>query len=529
VNRKAWRLGQTVEKAKHRAKAPSPSQALLPRGPSSVHRWLLQRAFEPVDVASLAFFRIAFGAILLWEVLRYFTLGWIELTFLSPKFRFTYHGAEWLTLWPGPGLYLHFVVLGGLAFLVLVGFWYRGASVLLWLAFTYVALLDKTQYLNHFYLVSLLGFLLIFVPANRAWSLDAYYWPHIASDTAPAWSLAILRFQVAVPYVFGGLAKLNADWLAGQPMQLWMSRMEHVREWVPWFGEHWLALVFSYGGLVLDLAIVPLLVWRRTRAFAFAWAVAFHVMNSIMFQIGIFPWLMIAATTLFFEPDWPRRVVAWLVPPRRAARRKPVKAPTGGRGELPATSARALADGRDDSPNTLTTGQLYVVALLAFYVALQILLPFRHFHYPGPVDWTEEGTLFAWRMMLNDKQAAVQFVAVDRTTRKKLPVDPRPFLIRHQIDRMARDPEMLREFAAYLKGAFRTTGHGDLEIHVVAFSSLNGRRPQLLVDPQIDLGSQPRRWDKQPYIMPLVEPRLDPPWNVPPDDWPEHVKIPAIE
>jgi len=523
-------------KAKPRTSAPPQGQAVPPRESNSREPQLLERAFQPIDNASLAFFRIAFGAILLWEVWRYFSLGLIELTFLRPEFRFTYHGLAWLPMWPGAGLYLHFAVLGCLAFLVMVGFWYRGTSVALWLAFTYVALLDKTQYLNHFYLVSLLGLLLIFVPAHRAWSLDAYYWPEVAADTAPAWSLWVLRFQVAVPYVFGGLAKLNADWLAGQPMQLWMSRMEHVREWVPWFGEHWLALVFSYGGLVLDLAVVPLLLWRRTRAFAFAWAVAFHVTNSIMFQIGIFPWLMIAATTLFFEPDWPRRVVDWFAPVRRGKHRlkaptngRHSKAPTSGRGQLPTASAKALADGGDHSPNTPTTGRGYPAALLALYVAVQVLLPFRHLLYPGLVDWTEEGTHFAWRMMLNDKQAAVQFVAIDRATRLKQAVNPRAYLIPHQIDRMARDPEMLREFAVFLKDEFRTTGRGDVEIHVVAFSSLNGRRPQLLVDPLVDLGSQPRRWGPQPYILPLTEPRLDPPWNVPPDDWVQHVQIPTVK
>ena len=83
----------------------------------------------------------------------YFDQGWIELTFLRPHFRFTYHGLAWLPKWPAGGLYLHFAVLGILACLVMLGLAYRLAIVLLWLAFTYVALLDKSQYLNHFYLV----------------------------------------------------------------------------------------------------------------------------------------------------------------------------------------------------------------------------------------------------------------------------------------------------------------------------------------------------------------------------------------
>jgi hypothetical protein len=491
----------------------------------------IQALTAPVDVASLAFFRIALGAILLWEVWRYFTLGWIDLTFLRPHFRFTYHGLEWLPLWPASGLYLHFAVLGVLAFLVMVGLAYRLAIGLFWLAFTYVALLDKTQYLNHFYLVSLVSLLLVFVPANRAWSLDAYFWPRIARADAPAWTLWILRFQVAIPYVYGGIAKLNGDWLHGQPMQLWMSRMEGIRGWVPAFGESWLAVVFSYGGLAIDLGVVPLLLWQRTRALAFAWVVAFHVMNSIMFQIGIFPWLMIAATTLFFEPDWPRRVLAWVWPASRSRRANANQQSSDQKSPDQWSGCAAVhPDQWSGLWNARTTRQRNIVAVfLGLYVAIQILVPFRHLLYPGNVDWTEEGTLFAWRMMLDDKAAAVQFVALDRATGRKQPVDPRAFLIGHQLDRMARDPEMIREFAAFLKDAFRVTGKGDVEIHVVALCALNGRRPQLLIDPQIDLGAEPRRWGPQPFIVPLTEPRQGEPWNVPPADWPRHLEIPAID
>src|SRR5690606_37688996 len=63
----------------------------------------------------------------------------------------------------------------------------------------------------------------------------------------------------------------------------------------------------SYGGLIFDLAVVPVLLWRLTRPFAFAAAVAFHLTNSQLFHIDIFPWLAIGATTIFFAPDWPIR------------------------------------------------------------------------------------------------------------------------------------------------------------------------------------------------------------------------------
>ncbi len=474
-------------------KPPPAAATLLPAG------W--QAAlFQPVDIASLAAFRMAFGAILLWEVYRYVHFGLIREVFLRPSMRFTYPGLEGLAPWPGPGLYLHFLVLGILAAMILVGLRYRLAMGLFTLGFAYVALLDKSQYLNHFYLTVLLGLLMCFTPAGRAWSLDAWLRPALATEHVPAWALWLLRFQVAVPYVYGGLAKLNGDWLHGQPMQIWMSHMTAVREYVPAFGELWLALVFSYGGLLLDLGIVPLLLWRRTRLIALAAAVAFHLMNAVMFQIGIFPWLMIAATTLFLPPDWPRT----LIPSVRKRTTNPTNEDPLRTG-IPIRSIRGFSSQAG-------------LALAAAYIAVQLLLPLRHWIYPGHVDWTEEGTLFSWRMMLNDKPAAIRFMAVDPATGRASAVDPGDFLIPHQVERMSRDPEMLREFAAFVKRGLAEQGT-QAEIRVLAIVSLNGRKPQLLIDPNIDLGAQPRTWWVQPWIVPLAEPRRWPPWPEPPSEW----------
>jgi vitamin K-dependent gamma-carboxylase len=458
---------------------------------------------QPVDAASLAAFRIALGLILVWEIGRYFAFGWIGELFLRPAFLFKYPGLEWLAPLPGAWLYVHFLVLGVLAALIAVGYQYRLATALFWLGFTYVALLDRTQYLNHFYLISLLVLLLCFVPANSLWSLDARLRPQLRSDTVPAWSLWLLRFQVAIPYLYGGIAKLNGDWLHGLPMQIWMSRMTGVQRVVPAFGEHWLALVFSYGGLAFDLAIVPLLLWQRTRYVAFAAAAAFHVMNAVMFQIGIFPWLMIAATTLFLPPDWPRWLLGRL------------------RGQTTNLTNQTNEAGNRSSPiRTIRTirGFSFLTTFVAVFVILQLVVPLRHWIYPGNVDWTEEGTLFSWRMMLNDKPAAVRFTAVDPATGQESPIDPRNYLIPHQIERMSRDPELLRQFATALQADQRAHGKR-AEIRVLAIVSLNGRKPQLLIDPQIDLGAQPASWWVQPWIVPLTEPLRWPPWPDPPSAW----------
>jgi vitamin K-dependent gamma-carboxylase len=39
---------------------------------------------------------------------------------------------------------------------------------------------------------------------------------------------------------------------------------------------------------------------------------AFHLANHFLFNIGIFPWVAMAGTLMFLEPDWPRRALGWL-------------------------------------------------------------------------------------------------------------------------------------------------------------------------------------------------------------------------
>src|SRR5690606_291843 len=104
-------------------------------------------------IAGLVFFRIALGIILLVEVLRFLTFGWVEYEFGGKVFHFTYHGFAWVRPLPGPLMPLLFFALGVLALMIALGARYRLAMGLFGLGFAYVFLLDKALYLNHFYLV----------------------------------------------------------------------------------------------------------------------------------------------------------------------------------------------------------------------------------------------------------------------------------------------------------------------------------------------------------------------------------------
>lgn len=445
---------------------------------------LAVRLLQPVDVASIAIFRIAFGLVMVWEVWRYFSNGWIRRYWIDPDFHFKYFGFDWVHPWPGDLMEAHFAVLGLLAACVALGLFYRLAAALFFVGFTYVFLLDQARYLNHFYLICLLSFLMSFVPAHHALSVDALRRPELASQRVPAWALWLLRLQIGTVYTYAGIAKLNPDWLRGEPMRTWLASRTEFPVIGPLFTQEPVVYLASYGALALDLFVVPLLLWRPTRPWAFAAACSFHVLNAGLFTIGIFPWLMIAATTLFFDPSWPR-LGFW-----------PRPADLG-------SSERAR----------LTTRQQVLFAGLSLYVAVQFLVPLRHWLYPGEVSWTEEGHRFAWHMLLRTKSADVAFFATDPATGTSWQLDPRKYVTPGQENEMRTRPDMILQLAHHMASDLRAKGSKDVQIRAGVTASLNGRPEQVLIDGAVDLAAVSRSLAPAAWIVPLDPslPRTRPP------------------
>ncbi len=84
-------------------------------------------------------------------------------------------------------------------------------------------MIDKSTYLNHYYFVSMISFLMIFLPAHAYFSVDAYRNRSLLSDQIPKWSLDVLKLFVGLTYFFAGLAKINSDWLLHAiPLRIWL-------------------------------------------------------------------------------------------------------------------------------------------------------------------------------------------------------------------------------------------------------------------------------------------------------------------
>jgi vitamin K-dependent gamma-carboxylase len=464
----------------------------------------IRALFVPIDIAALVVFRVAFGAIMLWEVFRYAGYGWIRYKYIDPVYHFAYPGFEWVQRLPGDGMYLHFAVLGVLAVCIMVGLFYRAATVLFFVAFTWLFLLDQAYYLNHFYLICLLAFILIFIPAHRAFSLDVVRRGVQASSTVPGWALWLLRGQIAVPYFFGGIAKLNGDWLRGEPMRMWLAERTAFPLIGRWFTEEWMVFAFSYGGLLLDLFIVPLLLWRRTRIPALMIGAVFHLMNNALFSIGIFPWMMIAANTVFLPPDWPRRVWRELNISRSVEQSEFTVSPPLKQGAILKFDASNLSIARRFSAGSgeITLRQLAILSALAIFALYNIALPLRHFFIPGDVNWTEEGHQFSWHMKLRDKRAEAQFTVLDPATAETWSVDPHDYLTWDQVDEMLTRPEMIRRFCQHVASVFRVEQGIEVEVRAWVMVSLNGRPSQLMLDPDANLAAHEYPPD---WIMTLVE------------------------
>jgi len=461
----------------------APSVAASTGARASVWQRLCADLFQPVDISFLVFFRILFGGIMLWEVYRYVTYGWISRYFIEPALTFTYYGFSWVKPWPGNGMYIHFWVLGLSAACVMVGFLYRIATPIFFLAFTYFFLLEQTRYLNHFYLICLISFVICFLPAERAFSVDALLRGKIRSDVVPAWTWWLVRAQVGIPYFYGGIAKLNSDWLfGGEPMRTWLSPLGR------FFAADWVVYGFVIGGLMLDLLVVPLLLWRRTRMFAVAAAILFNLINAVIFDIGIFPWLMLGALLVFFPPDLMRRFArAFMSPGEMSAAAKPL--PISSESYCPSSSA----------------SQKLVLGLLAVFLVVQLLFPLRHYLYPGNVSWTEEGHNFAWHMKLRTKVGEAIFNVTHPQSGQTWTINAQDYLKPHQV-KMTTKPDLIVQFAHYLAEVKRREGYENVEVRARVMVSLNGRQPQLMIDPNVDLTREqvsllPARW-----IVPLTTP-----------------------
>lgn len=431
-----------------------------------------------VPAHSLAVFRIALGALLVIDCWRFIRHDRVFRYWVQPDFHFTYPGFGWVAPLPEPWIHLAWLAMGGFAVLVTIGLFYRVAIVALTVSFTYFFLLDRAEYLNHFYLVILFLILMCFLPAHRVWSLDARFWPRQGTRTVPYAAVFVLRTQMEIMLVFAGLVKITPDWLAGEPLGLWLRAQADDFPFGWLFQYDAVIIAGTWGTIALHVLGAPLLLWQRTRLAVFLVYCLFHSLNAMFFNIGIFPWLTIAATTIFFAPDWPARLLERLGSHRSTPEPEVARAPAG---------------------------RLHPVAMAAIagWIAVQIFLPLRAGLFPTEVRWSGDGHELSWRMRIYDRVAEGRFI-VSVPGGDTWVVDPEEFLTPRQTGKMLVRPDMIHQFAQHLEALWREAGHGDVIVRAEIWKSLNGRPAQLFVDPETDLTAVPfNHFRPDPWVRPL--------------------------
>jgi vitamin K-dependent gamma-carboxylase len=404
---------------------------------------------------------------MVWAVARYFANGWIESQFEHPTYVFPYEGFEWVRPLRAPWMHVLFAVVGASAALVALGLWYRVAIVAFTVGFTWAHLCDKTNYLNHYYLVSLVSFLMWFLPLDGALSMAARRHPERRADGVHPTALALLRFQVGLVYVFAGVAKLQHDWLLrGEPLRTWLSSAGDVPLVAPLLGERSVAIAGSWAAAAFDLS-VPFLLRSRWWRPAFVAVVLFHVATAVLFPIGLFPVFMIVFATVLLPEGWPRRLLGKRAPPVPAL--------------TPARPLGALAQ-----------------AACILWAAVQVVAPLRHVALPDDVLWAERGFRFSWRVMLVDKIGVSRFRLRDPGSGTDREVEPRELLTPVQERMMSTQPDMLAQFARHLADREQAVTGRRPEVRVDAFVAMNGRPSRRFVDPEVDVAASdhgvPRGW-----------------------------------
>ena len=428
-------------------------------------------------------FRIAFGLLMLFGTLRFICKGWIEELYINPLFHFTYYGFEWIKPL-GNYTYLLFIICGLAAFFVAIGYKYKLAIITFLLSFTYIEFMDKTTYLNHYYFITVVSFVLIFLPANAYFSIDAYKNPKLAFQKIPSWTIDILKLLLGIVYFYAGLAKLNSDWLfEAMPLKIWLPNNSNLPIIGPLLNENWVHYAFSWTGTIYDLSIPFLLLYKRTRLFAFVLVVVFHILTKILFPIGVFPYVMIISSLLFFDADFHKKCLQI----------------------ISKLFYFSLTVFENEKEKVQHFDAIYKtkLAIITCFIAFQLLFPFRYLLYPDELFWTEEGFRFSWRVMLMEKAGYTQFIVTDAKTKENIMVNNSHFLTTFQEKQMSFQPDFILEYAHFLHDYYQNMGYNDPEVRVQSYVALNGRLSQKYIDPKINLANENETFHHKTWILPF--------------------------
>lgn len=419
-------------------------------------RWL----FKQVDNSALVVFRALFGLLIAIEAFGAIFTGWVRRTLIDPDFTFNFIGFEFLQPLPGDGMIWYYAIMGVFGIFVMLGFKYRISIIAYTLMWSAVYLMQKSSYNNHYYLLMLICFIMCFLPAHRWFSLDAWRKPEISKISMPRWVWVVIVLQLWIVYTYAAVAKIYPAWLDGSFPALLMKSKEDYWLVGRFLQQWWVRYAIAYFGLLFDLLIIPLLLWKKTRLPAFIAAIFFHLFNSFIFHIGIFPYMSLAFCIFFFPSE---KINKWFLRKKKQYYDK---------GEI-----------------IIPSWRIPLIAAMAIWFTIQLCLPLRHWFFKDDVLWTEEGHRLSWRMMLRGKSGRVNFKVVEKGTNDTIFVQKDKYLSRKQLRAIVSKPDMIWQFAQRLEEDFARKGK-EVEVYAEGKISVNGGPYKPLIDPKVDLAAE---------------------------------------
>ena len=415
--------------------------------------------FKHIDNSGLIVFRIIFGLLCFLEAAGAIFTGWIKRTLIEPKFTFSFIGFEWLQPLPGNWMYAYYAIMGLFGLFIMLGYKYRMSMLMFALMWTSTYLMQKSSYNNHYYLLMLLSYLMVFLPANRYASLDVKLKPSLKSISMPNWCKWVFILQLFILYSYASAAKFYPDWLDGTVMQILMRSKSNYFLVGNFLQQKTVHYFLAYGGILFDGLIIPLLLFKPTRKYAFFGSIFFHLFNSVIFQIGIFPYMSLAFSLFFFEP-------------------KLIK--------------NTFLKGKNYYEANEIIIPKYRTVLIAFfsvYFVIQVALPLRHHFIEDNVLWTEEGHRLSWRMMLRSKSGRTTYSVINANTNKAIPINMDYYLTKKQQRGASTKPDIMWQFSQYLKNDFAKKGI-PIKVYVNARVRVNGKPSRQLIDPKVDIAAE---------------------------------------
>ncbi|MGB1307340.1 MAG: HTTM domain-containing protein [Oceanihabitans sp.] len=432
--------------------------------------------FKHIDNSALIVFRIIFGLLCFLESVGAIFTGWIKRTLVDPDFTFSFIGLEWLQPLPGNGMYWYYLVMGVFGFLIMIGYKYRFSAFMFALMWTATYFMQKSSYNNHYYLLVLLSAIMVLLPANQYLSVDAKLNPKIKSYSMPRWCALIFILQMFIVYTYGAIAKIYPDWLDTTVMGIFMQGKKDFFLIGNFLQQKGLHYFLAYGGILFDGFIIPFLLWKPTRKLAFFASLFFHLFNSIVFQVGIFPYLSLAFALFFFEQKTIHTIFL---------KSKPF-----------------YSEGK-----TILPKRSFLISMLfSLYFIIQIALPLRQHFIQDNVLWTEEAHRMSWRMMLRSKSGHATYSIIDKETNKKSFINLDDYVSKKQKRLLYTKPDFMWQFAQRLKKEYAKNGK-DISVFVDSKISVNGRPYTQFTNPKIDIAAL--KWEHFKHSDWILPSKLD--------------------